>query len=441
MSTRGGRTGIFPITGDGEEARQLQPVPGRDADRPGRREVLREAASCFAAIELVDGALREGDQVGRSRARFVEHLHDEPGEGRVRGRDVDEGRTRVVSSNELEHPRHGRVQCGRSGISRERDRRERLAGFRQESLLEVGARLRGKDTLLQRAHVPADEADGIRSHVRERRAPALVVNRRKGREGPAHRELADGLPLRAGTRLERERGAREPVPRRRPARLVDYGSPGGVSVGGIGHVRASGAVQLAVQHALPAPAVRPEEQTAVLRRVTSRARHPTGDAGKANLPGACTRFRGVDLQRDQTLAARADPVEPAPIARPDGKPHAVPGEVERLAHLAGVAHGEDLQVRGTEAAAQHMAPVRRDFVRDGGAEALHQLLHGNRRRCRPAEPHSDESRRHAPEKKRGDRGSPFHRDDFPRVAIQKAAALTTTTTNGSMSHASRIGKW
>ena len=162
---------------------------------------------------------------------FIEHLHDEAGERLVRARDVQKGRIRMQGPHELKHPLHGRMQGGRTGKSREREGRERLAGFRQENLLEVRIRLREDDTLLQGAHVPADETGRIRGHVRERRAPAFVVNRRKGREDPVHRDLAHGGPLGADSRLECVRRAGKSVPSDRPARLVDDGAPSAVSVG------------------------------------------------------------------------------------------------------------------------------------------------------------------------------------------------------------------
>ena len=314
------------------------------ANRPRRREVLPEAAG-RTPVELLDGAPRQGNEIGDPGADFVEDLHHETLQSRVRRHDVHQGRTRVPGPHEPQYPVHGRMQGRGPRVAGERDRRERLAGRRERRVLEVRVRRGEDEALLERPRVPADQAGGVPGDIRERHSPTVRTDRRERGQDPIDLHLAHRFPFLAETRLDLTRSAREAVSRDRPARFVDDGTPTGSCVGRRRNACASDAVQLAVQHALLAPAERPEDQAVVLRRMARSANHPSGNAGKVNLPSPRLRPRGVDGQGDRGTSPVADSMEPAPVTRPDRKPQPVPGEVDRVSCLPALVHAVHLQAQ------------------------------------------------------------------------------------------------
>ena len=405
------RTRALPVAGDGEEPGERKPVPGRDANRPGRGEVLPEAAG-RAPVERLDGAPRQADEVDDPGADLVEDLDHETLQGRVRRREVHEGRSRMPGPDELEHPVDGRMQGGGPRVAGERSRGERLVGDREQCLLEVRFR-RGEDgALLERARVPAHQADGVEGAVGERQPPTVRIGQRERYERPVRAHLPHRLPRPVDARLQLPPAVAKAVPRGRPAVLAEDRPP--ASTGGGEHALAPGVLDPAQPPPFPLATERPENQPVGAARMTEGADHPPGNAGKGDLASLRPRAGGIDREDEGSPFPVAKAVEPAPIARPEREPHPVPAEVDGLAHLTARADRVHLEAEGTAVAPQQEAPVRRQGIQEGGAEPLHEVRDGDgRRRCRP-EPHPEQGRGEAREQNRAECGTRTHLRILPR---------------------------
>ena len=311
----------------------------------------------------------------------------------------------MPAPHELKRPLHGGMQDGGPREAGKRDRRERLAGRREEHLLEVRFRHGEHRALLEGPRVPADQARRVERAVGKGQTPTVRIEGSDGGEMPIRLHLSRRLPGSRGARLELHHPTREAAPRGGPAVPVDDRAPAAPAGG---DALAPGALEPAVPDALPAPAERsgaPADRTGRMKR---GAGHPPGDTGKRNLAGLRLRAGGVDHEDERSPFPVANTVEPASVARPDHGPYPVPGELDGFARLPVPADRNQLEVEGTAVTPQHVAPVRRQRVKEGGVEPLHEVRDGNGRgRSRP-DPQSKERSGQTPEKEPGESGASVH---------------------------------
>ena len=296
--------------------------------------------------------------------------------------------------HELKRPLHGGMQGGGRREAGKPRRRERLAGRREEHLLDVRLRRGEHRALLEGPRVPADQARRVERAVGKRETPTVRIERGDGREMPIRLHLSGRLPRSRDVRLELDHPTREAVPRGGPAVPVDDRAPAAPAGG---DALAPGVLEPAVPGALPAPVERPDHQTVAAGRVTEGANHPPGDSPEGDLPGLRPRARGVDREDERSPFPVADAVEAAPVAGPDREPQPVPVEVDGLSRLPAPADRNQFQAEGTAVTPQHVAPVRRQRVEEGGVEPLHEVRNGNGRGPRRPDPQPEQRGREAAE--------------------------------------------